>query len=53
MLEALLYSALSCPDADALVIRIQSNRNLNDMIKIELVETVKDTVSECFWDAND
>ena len=55
MFEFLLYSSLSCPDADAMILRIQKHENLKLEWKIELVETVKDSVPECnsYWDAND
>ena len=53
MFELLLYSGLACPDADAIMLRIDAHKNLNDAIKIELIETVKESTPECYWDAND
>ena len=54
MFEFLLYSSLSCPDADAMILRIQKHENLKPEWKLELVETVKESVPECYpWDAND
>ena len=54
MFEFLLYSSLSCPDADAIILRIEAHENLNADWKVELVETVKESVPECYpWDAND
>lgn len=53
MFELLLYSGIVCSDADAIMIRIKANEHLNDAIKIELVETVKESVPECYWDAHD
>ena len=53
MIDFLLYSTLSCPDADAIILRIESHKNLNAEWKLELVETVKESVPECPWDAND
>jgi len=53
MLELLLYSTLSCPDADALMLTINKQKNLDAEIKIELIETVKESTPECYWDAND
>ena len=53
MFELLLYSSLSCPDADAIVLRIQKHEHLQAQAKLELVETVKDSVPECYWGAND
>ena len=53
MFELLLYSSISCPDADAMILRIQKHENLKAEWKLELVETVKESVPECPWDAND
>ena len=55
MFELLLYSSMACTDADALILGIQKHEDLRPEIKIELVETVKESVPECdyYWDAND
>ena len=54
MLDLLLYSGMLCTDADALVLRIQKNRSeLPPKVVVELLETVKESVPECYWDAND
>tara|TARA_R100000353_G_scaffold164970_2_gene125873 strand:- start:940 stop:1101 length:162 start_codon:yes stop_codon:yes gene_type:complete len=53
MFELLLYSTMACPDADALIFRIKKAESLEPQIKIELVETVKESVPECYWGAND
>ena len=56
MVELLLYSGMLCADADALMIRIKTNKpELPKEIVVELVETVKESVPECefYWDAND
>ena len=54
LIEVLLSTALTCQEADALMLRIERHENLPDMVKVELVETVKDsTNSECMWDANE
>ena len=53
MFELLLYSVLSCPDADAIVLRIQRHETLKAEWKLELVETVKESTPDCPWDAND
>jgi hypothetical protein len=54
MLELLLYSSLSCPDADAIILRINKHENLNAEWKVELIETVKESTPDCYpWDAND
>ena len=55
MLEILFYSTLTCTQADAIMLRIDANKNLSNIVKIELVETVKESVPQCdwYWDAND
>jgi hypothetical protein len=53
MLEILLYSALTCLEADSIIEKIKADENLKNNIKIELVETMKESVPECKWDAND
>jgi len=55
MAEILLYTTLSCTQTNALMLRIEANDNLSDNVKIELVETVRDSAPECdwYWDAND
>ena len=55
MIELLLYSGLACTDADAMILRIQKHKRLKPEWKLELVETIKESVPECefYWDAND
>ena len=53
MLEFYLYTALTCPEADAVVLRIKAHEDLKAEWKIELIETIKDYTPECIWDAND
>ena len=56
MFDLLLYSGMLCSDADALMLRIQTNKSeLPPKVVVELVETVKESVPECnhYWDAND
>ena len=54
MFDLLLYSGMLCADADALMLKIKANRSeLPPRVVIELVETVKESVPECHWDAND
>ena len=55
MVELLLYTVLSCQQTDALLLRIAANKQLSDALKLELVETVKESNPECeyYWDAND
>ena len=53
--EILLYSSLSCTQTDAIMLKIESNQKLSNVVKVELVETLKDSVPNCdwYWDAND
>jgi len=53
MIELLLYAGIACPDADAMILRIQKHEGLKPKVKVELVETVKESVPECYWGAND
>jgi len=55
MIELLLYSSLSCTQADSVMFRISTNKHLDDKLKLELIETIKDSSPECdfYWDAND
>jgi len=53
MIDLLLYSTISCADADAIMLKIDMHKNLPDNIKVELVETIKESTPDCYWDAND
>ena len=54
MIEFLLYSSLSCSDADSIMFRMRNHKDLDNQIKIELIEAVKESTPECYpWDAND
>ena len=53
MVDFLLYSSLLCEDADAIMLRIQQHEDMNQIIKLELIETIKDSTPNCPWDAND
>jgi hypothetical protein len=55
MAEFLLYANMSCTDADQILINIRKHLDLSAQTKVELIETVKESVPECqhYWDAND
>ncbi len=53
MIELLLYSTLSCSDADAIMFRMKNNQNLDNEVRIELIEVMKESNPDCYWDAND
>ena len=55
MLEVLFYTTLTCSQTDAIMLKIQNNDNLNNQVKVELIDTLKDSAPECqwYWDAHD
>jgi hypothetical protein len=56
MVDLLLYTSLTCAEADAIMLRIKNNEDMNKTIRVELVEVVKESKPECkweAWDAND
>ena len=55
MIELLLYSSLTCTQTDAIMLKIERNENLSSVLKVELVETLKESSPECewYWDAHD
>ena len=53
MIEFLLYSGIHCIDAKDMVQRIEANRDVSKIVRIEVIETIKEATPECKWDAND
>ena len=53
MVDLLLYSSIACADADAIMLRMKANEDLPQVMRIELIETVKESTPHCYWDAND
>ncbi len=53
MLELLLYSNIHCIDAAEVIQRIEANKNVDKVIRTEVIETLKEATPECNWDAND
>jgi len=53
MLELLFYTSLTCAQTDAIILRMQTNENISDIVRVELVETMKESNPNCYWDAND
>ncbi len=53
MLDILLYTSLTCQQADSIMLRMKANEDLPLSLKVELVETMKEATPECYWDAND
>lgn len=49
MIEFLLSTSLSCPQANDIIIRIEKQRkNMGDRVANELIYEVKNYVPECF-----
>ena len=53
MIDFLLYSSLLCEDADAIVFRIKQKEDMDNLVKLELVDTIQQATPDCPWDAND
>jgi len=53
MIELLLYTSLTCQQTDAIMLRMQQNENIDNVLRLELVEVMKESNPECYWDAND
>ena len=53
MFEVLLYSDLNCADAAEMLNRIEANKYMNSVTKVELVEVIQEASPHCSWDAND
>ena len=53
MLELLLYSNIHCIDAVEMIQRIEANKSVEEVIRTEVIETLKEATPECNWDAND
>ena len=52
MIELLLYSTLTCAQADELISRVneyqQKSNDISKLDAIEIVETIKQSTPECF-----
>ena len=53
MFDLLLYASMHCVDAEDLIRRVDANKNVEQIIRTEVIETVKEATPECNWDAND
>lgn len=53
MIEILLYASMTCNDAADLIGRVRKNENTSELIRTEVVETLKEATPQCNWDAND
>ena len=53
MFEVLLYADLNCTDAAEMLNRIEANKYMDSITKVELVEVIQEATPHCPWDAND
>jgi len=53
MIEFVLYTSISCADANNIRIRMENNENISSTTRVELIETLLDSTPHCKWDAND
>tara|TARA_R100000005_G_scaffold70005_1_gene37702 strand:- start:27 stop:188 length:162 start_codon:yes stop_codon:yes gene_type:complete len=53
MFELLLYSDINCTDAADMISRLNAHENMNNQVKVELVEVIQEATPDCPWDAND
>ena len=53
MFELLLYSNITCTGAIDIINRINANENMDEAVKVELIEVVQEATPDCPWDAND
>jgi len=53
MFDFLLYSGIHCTDASDMISRIDANQNMDNRVKVELIEVIREATPECNWDAND
>ena len=53
MLEILLYTTLTCSQTEAIMLRMRKHDYIAPEMKVELIEVMKESNPECYWDAND
>ena len=53
MFELLLYSGIPCENAAEIIGRVKKHEELTNIIKQEIIVTLKEATPECPWDAND
>ena len=53
MFELLLYSDINSIDAADIISRLNAHENMNNQVKVELVEVIQEATPDCPWDAND
>jgi len=53
MVELLLYATIQCQDAADMISRVKATETVDELIKTEIIATVKEATPHCTWDAND
>ena len=53
MFELLLYTSINCKDTSDIISRIRANENVSEIIRTEVIETLKEAAPHCEWDAHD
>jgi len=53
LFKLLLYSGIVCTDASDMIGRIDANQNMDNQVKVELIEVIQEATPDCNWDAND
>jgi hypothetical protein len=53
MIDLFLSTNLKCEDAVKIIERIKKHEEMNNIIKQEIIVTLKESIPECKWDAND
>lgn len=53
MVELLLYTTIRCTDAVDMIGRIKATETVDELIKTEIIATVKEATPHCTWDADD
>ena len=52
-LESEVYSDINCTDAADIISRLNAHENMNNQVKVELIEVIQEATPDCPWDAND
>jgi len=53
MIDFLLYASINCQDAADMIGSVKANNSMSKIVRMEVVETIKDATPHCKWDAND
>ena len=53
MIELLFYASINCLDASEMIGRLEAHKDMDEAVKVELVEVLQEATPHCPWDAND